>query len=147
MDHADQNMTEPVVKPAAKDAAVRSRWALAEASETTTYSAQKFVKESKPDEWNATTVDIENPLQSNFPIQPAQCLGVTNGSVPPESEAPSNMGDDMLVDEEEDDGKEVGEEDEASNLSEGEDLRVSPQTPIANPQIDIITLARPRRYP
>ena len=138
-------MTEPeVVKPAAKDAAIRSRRALAEASEMTTYSAQKFVIESKPDQWNATTVDLENPLQFNFPVRPAQCLGVTNGLLPPESEAPSNMGDDMLVDEEEDDGKEAGDEDEASDLS---DLRVSPQTPIANPQIDIITLARPRRRP
>jgi hypothetical protein len=142
IDQMDSNMTEidpQVVKSEAEDAAaVLSGRALTEASAATIYPAEKNIQEEKP-------------LHSNFPVKPEQgltsssCLTVqppsgmghvkTNAvadvSVPLKSEAAS--GENMIVDEEEGDRDEAGEEDDASELSEGEDLRVSPQNSIAKP--------------
>jgi len=45
----------------------------------------------------------------------------------------SDSNENMVVDEEEDDEEGGSEEDGSSNLSDGDDLRVSPQSPITKP--------------
>jgi hypothetical protein len=154
IEQVDSKNTElQVVRPAEDAPAVHPGRALPEASATTIYLAGKNIEqENRPDTEDATAVGIENSSHSNFPVQLEQCLGFQtlpsssylpvlhppSGTVhlkteavagaPPGAPSSEHMANEMVVDEEQ-----AGEEDDASELSEGEDVRVSPQNPSQKP--------------